>query len=290
MWRELLEEKLARVPVPDAGARAEELLVKLRRPQGMSMATWCATVRESYRKLQRALKRARPSSQAPTSPGREDGEESMVPSPSTLGRTRQPPVTPTPDGSPGTSPSRSKKGSKATVAEPEQMPTPERPSASATGDPLQAGQDDDEGREELVEDPETGVTSFQRGYEKGKGKRYGTSPSQSRKRKAEDGSSSSSDETTSWRLKMWQDMDSGLPEVLPTELLGWLMLRRCSLSPQQRLNVLSATGNSLQAEDVEQALRGAEDELRVQESEARGKGKGRAYVRPNFWIEQDGEW
>ena len=77
------------------------------------------------------------------------------------------------------------------MAKPEQMPTPERPSASATpGDPLQAGQDDEEGREELVEDPETGVTSFQRGYEKGKGKRYGTSPSRSSKRKAEDGSSS----------------------------------------------------------------------------------------------------
>ena len=30
---EFLEEKLARVLVPDAGARAEELLVKLRRPQ-----------------------------------------------------------------------------------------------------------------------------------------------------------------------------------------------------------------------------------------------------------------
>lgn len=67
---------------------------------------------------------------------------------------------------------------------------------------------------------------------------------------------------------MWQDIDSGLPEVLPTELLGWLMLMRCSLSPQQRLNVLSATGNSLKAEDIEQALRGAEDDLRVQESQA----------------------
>ena len=89
---------------------------------------------------------------------------------------------------------------------------------------------------------------------------------------------------------MWEDLDTGLPEVLPTELLGWLMLRRCSLSPQQRLNVLSATGNSLKAEDIEQALRGAEDELRVQESEARGKGKGRNYARPNFWIEQGGEW
>ena len=139
---QFLEDKLARVPVPDAGARAEELLVRLRRPQGMSMATWCATVRESYRKLQRALKRARPSS--PTSPG---GDESLVPSPSTLGRDRKSPMSPADSGSPSASPMRPRKGSKASVPEPEQMPTPERPSAAASpGDPHQAERDDD-GRE-----------------------------------------------------------------------------------------------------------------------------------------------
>ena len=45
--------------VPDAGSRAEELLVRLRRPHGMSMATWCSLVREAHRQLQSALKRAR---------------------------------------------------------------------------------------------------------------------------------------------------------------------------------------------------------------------------------------
>ena len=86
-------------------------------------------------------------------------------------------------------------------------------------------------------------------------------------------------------------MDSGLPEVLPQELIGWLMLRRCNLSPQQRLNILSSTGNSLRADDVEHALRGAEEELRVQEAAHGGKGKGgRIYHRPNFWVEQGGEW
>ena len=54
-----LEERLARVPIPDAGTRAEDLLLRLKRPMGMSMSTWCHTVREAYRKLQRALKRAR---------------------------------------------------------------------------------------------------------------------------------------------------------------------------------------------------------------------------------------
>ena len=239
---EFLEEKLARVPVPDAGARAEELLVRLRRPSGMSMATWCATVRESYRKLQRALKRARPDS--PTSPGRSEG--SMVPSPSTLGRDRQSPVTDAPD-SPTSSSRRARRSSKETVQEPEQMPTPEKRSASAAA----AGPSEDPGTEgepeEFTEDPDTGVTSFQRGFSKGKGKAYDTpgSPSaRSGKRKATPGSSSSSDDTE-WGIKMWSDMGSGLLEVLPQELIGWLMLRRCNLSPQQRLNVLSSTGNSL---------------------------------------------
>ena len=56
---EYLEARLARVSVPDAGSRAEELFVRLRRPSTMTMASWCQRVRESYRGLQRALKRAR---------------------------------------------------------------------------------------------------------------------------------------------------------------------------------------------------------------------------------------
>ena len=84
---EYLEERLARVPVPDAGARAEELLVRLRRPLGMSMSTWCATVRGSYRRLQRALKRARPLSEvpSPTSPGTGTGATEASPSRSLAG-------------------------------------------------------------------------------------------------------------------------------------------------------------------------------------------------------------
>ena len=34
-----LEERLARVPIPDAGTRAEDLLLRLKRPMGMSMST-----------------------------------------------------------------------------------------------------------------------------------------------------------------------------------------------------------------------------------------------------------
>ena len=299
---EFLEAKLARIPVPDAGSRAEELLVKLRRPTGMSMASWCATVRESYRRLQRALKRARPAeSEAVTSPGRSvKSEGSMVPSPSTLGRDRQSPVTDPGDSPSPTSSRRARRSTKETMPEPEQMPTPERPSASARSagaDPTDDDGADDGGAEteELFEDPQTGETSFQRGLQKGLGKGRESSPKSARsrggKRKATTGSSSSSDEESkSWGLKMWADMDAGLPEVLPTELIGWLMLRRCNLSPQQRLNVLSSTGNSLKADDIEHALRGAEEELRIQEA-GHGKGKGgRSFARPNFWVEQSGEW
>ena len=90
-------------------------------------------------------------------------------------------------------------------------------------------------------------------------------------------------------LKVWDDLDSHLPDVLPPELLGWLMLRRCSLSPQQRLNILSTVGNSLKAEDIERGLRGAEEELRLTEREPHGKGGGKK-GRPVFWMEQGGEW
>ena len=128
--------------------------------------------------------------------------------------------------------------------------------------------------------------TYGNGKEKGKGK----SPrSRSVKRRAEKDESSSDESQRAGR--MWEDMDVGLPEVLPTELLGWLMLRRCNLTPQQRLNVLSSVGNSMKADDVERGLRSAEDELRLHEQDRGGKGKGgRHQVRANFWVEKDGEW
>ena len=88
-------------------------------------------------------------------------------------------------------------------------------------------------------------------------------------------------------IKVWDDLDTGLPEVLPTELVGWLMLRRCALSSQQRLNILSSVGNSLKAEDIERGLRGAEEELRLHDREQHPKGGGKK-GRPVFWMEHGG--
>lgn len=208
-----LEARLGRTPVPAAGNYAEELLVKLRRPSGMTMATWCAHVREAYRRLQRALKRARVEqgiSSSALDPDRPDPDApSHVSSPSSRGTGRR--------------------GSKQTVPEPQ----PER-------EDLPDGEDDERWGEV--------AGSAGRGGGKGSGRR-GRSPS-------------SSGEGAG--LIDWGSIDQGLPDVLPTELLGWLMLRRCGLSAAQRLNVLASIGNSLRAEDVERGLRSAEEDLRLQ--------------------------
>ena len=238
-----LEERLARIPVPDAGSRAEELFVRLRRPAGMSMSSWCSLVRESYRQLQRALKRARPMEEpvkviSPSSP-----KAPSTSPPSSMGRS-------------------GRRSSKRTMAEPEADDV----EAEDVGSPSDEGDED--------EDPPSTLAG-----RKGKGK------------KAE--SSSSDDDDMQWAVKLWDEMDSSLPEVLPTELLGWLILRRSGLSAQQRLNILSSVNHSLKADDVEKGLRGAEEELRHHEREqdGRGKGKGGFKSRPkaNFWIEQEGE-
>ena len=54
-----LQDRLCRTPVPDAGAGLEHLLIRLRRLLGMTMSQWSNEVQEAYRKVQRALVRAR---------------------------------------------------------------------------------------------------------------------------------------------------------------------------------------------------------------------------------------
>ena len=110
------------------------------------------------------------------------------------------------------------------------------------------------------------------------------------KKKAEGDDDTSSSDDDSWGIRLWDELEQDLPEVLPSEIIGWLMLRRSSLTPQQRLNVLSATGNSLKAEDIEPGLRGAEDELRLQEGHGGSKGHGKKGRSTTFWVEQGGEW
>ena len=69
-----LQERLCRTAIPDAGARLEDLLIRLRRPLGMAMSQWANEVLEGYRKVQRALIRAR---QLQRSNGQRRGEECL---------------------------------------------------------------------------------------------------------------------------------------------------------------------------------------------------------------------
>ena len=56
---QFLEQKLGKGPIPDSGQRLEDFFVRLRRSPGQSMAEWSTQLRESYRRLQRALARQR---------------------------------------------------------------------------------------------------------------------------------------------------------------------------------------------------------------------------------------
>ena len=56
---EFLRDRLGKNPVPDVGLRLRELVIRLKRPAGMSMATWSSNVRQVYRRAQVALARAR---------------------------------------------------------------------------------------------------------------------------------------------------------------------------------------------------------------------------------------
>ena len=56
---QFLGERFCKAPIPDTGQRLEEFFMKIRRTPGSSMAEWSAQLRESYRRLQRAMARQR---------------------------------------------------------------------------------------------------------------------------------------------------------------------------------------------------------------------------------------
>ena len=88
-------------------------------------------------------------------------------------------------------------------------------------------------------------------------------------------------------LELWDKYEERLEEALPSELLGWLLLRRAGLTPQGRLSVQAASGNSLRLEKIEVALRSMEDELVAQEQ---SRNPGPHHRRRTFWVEDEGHW
>ena len=94
------------------------------------------------------------------------------------------------------------------------------------------------------------------------------------------------DETSSGEDYPWDELQTENLEVLPDEILGWLLLRRANLSAASRLSVQASVNNSLKFGDLEVALRDQEEEL-LQADANRSGGQGR---RRSFWVEEDGNW
>ena len=80
-------------------------------------------------------------------------------------------------------------------------------------------------------------------------------------------------------------------EVLPEEVLGWILLRRANLPTASRLAVQASVGNSLRFDAIERALRDQEEELlaaeRHHDRKVHGKGGG---PKRTFWVEENKEW
>ena len=254
---EYLRERLGRTPVPDVGARLENLILRLRRPTGQSMSTWASQLRHHYRQLQVALGRVRRDQTRASALTQE--KEPSTPSPA---RSHQARSTPPSTSSP-------RRASRETQEEPQGEDDADEEEAETVGP-----EDDDQ--DELQRDEDRGDSSWRRG---GRARRRRESDSDDSTRALED-------------LALWDKYDEVLPDVLPSEVLGWLLLRRAGLNHQANLAVQSAAGNSLKLEDVEKSLRSMEDELLAQELRPRhslghpkGKGRGRTY-----WVEEEGEW
>ena len=251
-----LKEKLCRTAVPDAGARLEELLIKLRRPLGMGMAQWSALLLDSYRKLQRSLVRAR--QQTRSSPK----ETTKAPSKRSESEPHAEPPSPTRLRSTGA-----------------RTPTSVQHGGEGDGDQDKASSHHPEGGEDGYEqldqeDPDDGWRDW-------RAHRQWTDAEWKAWYLDQEEEESSEDDLP------WDELEQEAPDVLPPEILGWLLLRRANLSSAARLSVQASVQNSLNFEAIEKALRDQEEELLQGDSlrHQHGRGAKRAY-----WVEEEGQW
>lgn len=251
-----LRDRLCRTAVPDAGAKLEELFIKMKRPAGMTMSEWANQVQESYRKVQRALVRARqvskraPQGEPVGSTATRSEPQAEPPSPQ---RPRSSPR-PSPHPSPPTSPTRQRDRG-AQEAGPDEVPDPEQGGYAAVpqDDPSEHAQ------QEWTDE------EWRQWYK-------------SRRGDYDDDSSSSGEDYA------WDELEVEEVHVLPDEILGWLLLRRANLSSANRLAVQSSVQNSLFFRDIENALRDQEEEL-LQADQHRLPHRKRTY-----WVEDQGVW
>lgn len=74
-------------------------------------------------------------------------------------------------------------------------------------------------------------------------------------------------------------------QILPPEILGWIVLRRSGLPASSRLSVLSAINNKLDLDTIERAIRDRKEELLMSEAHRRDLPR----PRRSFWVKESGE-
>ena len=216
-----LQQRLCRTAVPDAGARLEDLLIRLKRPLGMPMSQWSNEVMEAYRRVQRALIRAR-QQQKP--------KEMDVKTVKTVSE---------PQGEP---PSRAMSPLRPTsLSRPTSPTSPTRSTAAEGGLPPVQEADDDRGLYQPVPGDEPADEEPAREWTDEEWRQW---KKQQQKEWYGDDSSSGEDHP-------WDELEVEDIQVLPDEVLGWLLLRRANLSSSSRLAVQSSVNNSLKFQDLE---------------------------------------
>ena len=264
-----LRERLGRTPVPDAGQRLEELFLRLRRAHGSSMATWASQVREAYRGVQRALARARKPDEKPAS-GRAPSHAGSVKAASEPSPQR---------GSASSEPHREPP---SPVRAGLTTPTRTTPTVEEFLETEEPGGGVEEQQEQDPWDGYDGADDWWWGYHSWS---WDGQWSPQKWKKSYD--SGSDDDEGFTDLLGWADLEVDDKEILPSEVLGWLLLRRSGLPAASRLSVQSSVGNSLKFEDLERALRDQEEELLAAEA---NRGPRQQHPRRTFWVEEDGAW
>ena len=259
-----LEERLSKAPVPDTGQRLEDLFVRLKRSPGMSMAEWATALRESYRRLQRAMARQRQDLE------KRDGVAPQA---------------------------KSRPASRAASHRSTDVTSPR----AGGGSPGSRRSNPRRGEQDRPDDPRTDgyepVPTVEGGNPDGAASEHAPSNNG-------DWTDERWREWRQWRYRHdadwseddwwhedeieWDQFDLSAEHILLQEILGWILLRRSGLPANAKLSVLSATNNRLDLDSMERAMRDQEEELLAAESNRLRLDHHRA--RRTFWVEQDSQW
>ena len=212
-----LREQLGKTPIPDAAQRLEDLFLRLKRHQGEGFAEWGgASVRNHTRRCRGSLARAR----------------AEHPSRKSVSTTSSKPKAKSP-----ATPSRRN----ATESEPQvEPPSPKNP-FSPMGSPGAEGDNHDPANEE--EDAAEAFQDEDEAYDAWWGDDSWWCDGWSwhghdwsvRRRRSDSESTLDEDEFEEPDVMTWADLEAEDTEILPPEILGWLLLRRAGLSTSSRL-------------------------------------------------------